>query len=240
MKPDLSIVMCAYNEIGRIQSAIDDLDAAAANQYGTYEVFILDNGSTDGTKQLLEKLHRPGIKVIFNETNLGKGGSVKKGIKLSTGRYVVVHDCDAEYRATDLWALMDAAKEDGVKMVLGSRWLGGGDSYKYVANYIGVKFLTHLTNLLYGSTLTDAATALKLMDGKVARDLNLISNGFELDFEIVARMLRLGHKITERQAEYFPRSKEEGKKVRAVRDGIRSLAVLIRDRFLLKRQFTVS
>ena len=239
MTPELSIIMCAYNEMGRIQLAIDDvITAASVGGHESFEIIILDNGSTDGTREWLATLHLDNVSVILNEANLGKGGSVKTGIQMSRGRYVVIHDSDGEYLASDIWDLLDVAKNGGLKMVLGSRWLGGNASYLYFSNYIGVKCLTFLTNLLYRSRLTDAATALKLFEGEVVRRLRLQSSGFSLDFELVARMSRLGYKIGEIRVDYFPRSKEDGKKVRSFRDGLLSLGVIFRDRILPLGRFT--
>ena len=236
--PDLTFIMCAYNEIDRIQSALDDLYTSVEGRTETFEVIVIDNGSGDGTREWLEKVDLLNLSVVLNLDNLGKGGSIKKGIALSKGRHVVIHDPDMEYRAADVWRLLDAAREDRSPMVLGSRTLGGHDiSYHYFANYLGVRFLSALVNGLYGSKLTDTATAMKLMDGDMARGLRLQSTGFDLDFELVVRVLRLGHSISECRVDYFPRTKAEGKKLRAWRDGLLALRAIVRDRLLPRSRF---
>ena len=238
--PELTVIMCALNEMGRIQSALDDLMASLDARGESAEVIILDNGSTDGTREWLSTLDLPNVSVVFNDRNLGKGGSIRRGIDLSRGNYVIIHDPDMEYRASDVWPLLDAARDESAAMALGSRILGGGASYHYVANYLGVMFLTAVINRLFGARLTDSATAMKLMKGSHARSLKLESTGFDLDFELVTRTLRLGHRITERRAHYTPRTRAQGKKLRAWRDGLLALRAILRDRFLSRRRFLLS
>ena len=240
MATDLTVIMCTYNEMGRIQRAVDELLVAIRNRTETVETIILDNGSTDGTREWLSTVELPGFKIIFNDRNLGKGGSIQRGIDLSCGKYVVIHDPDMEYVASDIWVLLNAAREESAAMALGSRILGGGVSYHYVANYLGVIFLTAVINRLFGARLTDSATAMKLMKGNHARSLKLESTGFDLDFELVTRTLRLGHRITERRAHYTPRTRAQGKKLRAWRDGLLALRAVLRDRFLSRRRFLLS
>ena len=230
--------MCAYNEIDRIQPALEDVYSSLDGRTNSCEIIILDNGSDDGTREWLQGLKLPEVRVFFNEANLGKGGSIKLGIAASTGRHVVIHDPDMEYKAADVWELLNTAREENAQLVLGSRMLGGENiSYHYRANYVGVMFLAGCINLLYGSRLTDPATAMKMLEGDFARSLKLRSTGFDLDFEIVVRALRLGHKIVEKRVRYIPRTRAEGKKLRAWRDGFLSLRVILRDRILRSRSF---
>ena len=235
---DLTIILCAYNEAGRIEESVDDVYESAKGRSDTFEVIALDNGSTDGTREWLEAAEYPNFKKVFNKVNLGKGGSIKTGIAISKGNYLVIHDPDMEYRASDIWKLLDAARHDDAQMVLGSRTLGEAKpSYHYIANYLGVRFLTGLVNTLFGGKLSDTATAMKLIDGNVGRSLRLHSTGFDLDFELVVRILRLGYLISERRIDYFPRTKAEGKKLRAWRDGLLSMKSILRDRILSKDKF---
>lgn len=237
-QPDLTVILCAYNEMGRIQPALDDLLSSLNGRSDSAEIIILDNCSTDGTREWLSHLSLPRVRVELNETNLGKGGSIKRGFALSQGKYVVIHDPDMEYRAADIWKLLDLARSQGAAMVLGSRVLGGKASYKYFLNYFGVRALTSLTNLLYRCRLTDTATAMKLLEGSLARQMKLASSGFDLDFELVARVLRLGGTMREARVEYHPRTKAQGKKIRAFRDGLAALKVILRDRLVSRTQMT--
>ena len=232
VRPILTIIMCAYNEMGRIQHAVDDALSLVKERSEEIEIIILDNCSTDGTREWLKSLDIPNIKIVFNDHNLGKGGSVKKGISLSRGHYVVIHDPDMEYRAKDIWPLLSNARQDGAGMILGSRVLGGNVRYKYLYNYLGVLFLTMFTNFLYGCRLTDTGTAMKLLDGDLARSLNLKCDGFDLDFELVTKVLRMGRSVMEGVADYYPRTIAEGKKIRPLRDGLLALKIILNDRFL--------
>lgn len=231
-QPDLTILLCVFNEIGRIEAGLQDVLQSIEHRHETVEILIIDNGSTDGTRAWLETVSHPSVRVILNPANLGKGGSIKKGIGLSRGRFVVIHDPDLEYRADDIWGLVERMRETGASMVLGSRILNSPPKYVYALNYWGVVFLTGLINLLYGCRLTDSATAMKLMDGDLARRLLLDSDGFDLDFELVARIARTGGNILECQAAYAPRTKAQGKKIRAVHDGWLALLAILKSRFI--------
>ncbi|MBU2541472.1 MAG: glycosyltransferase family 2 protein [Candidatus Omnitrophica bacterium] len=231
---DLTFIMCAYNEIGRIEKAYEDLLVSLKNRTEQVEILFFDNGSTDGTREWLKAINHPDVQVFFNETNLGKGGSVKRGIGFSRGNYIVIYDPDCEYRAEDVWKCYDHAKETEAAFVLGSRALNGDVKYHYYLNYLGVMFLTFLTNLLYGCKLTDTASATKLFDGNFLRQIILENSGFDLDFELVTRVARLGGKISEVAINYYSRTVEEGKKIRPFQDGFLALKTIIRDRFVTR------
>lgn len=237
-EPELSIVLCCFNEAERIGAALDDVLASMAGRPETVEILVIDNGSTDGTREFLATVDHPAIEVILNERNLGKGGSVKKGLRRARGRHVVIHDPDLEYLAKDIWPLLDLARREEAALVLGSRFLGQGQSAGQTrANYLGVLGLTGMIRLLYGCRITDSATAMKLLRGDLARRLHLECDGFELDFEIVVRIARLGGKILEGPIEYHPRSRAEGKKVHALRDGLRALRPILGDRLRSRQRF---
>lgn len=218
--------------MGRIEAGLQDVLASVAKRSERTEILVIDNRSTDGTREWLEAFPPDGITRIFNERNLGKGGSIKKGIAASRGRRVVIHDPDLEYRADDIWILIDAMRETGASMVLGSRILSERPNYAYVANYWGVIFLTTIINILFGCRLTDSATAMKLMDGELVRSMRWRSNGFNLDFELVSQIAHIGGVIIERQAHYTPRTRAEGKKIRAIKDGVESLLAILRCRLM--------
>jgi len=238
--PDLTVIMPTFNEVERIERALEELISSRNERSERVEIFILDNGSTDGTREILERLDKSEFRVIFNSENLGKGGSIKKAILLSTGRYVVIHDADLEYRAADIWALLDATINADATMGLGSRMIGGKASYEYFTNYLGVRILTWSINLLFRARLTDTATGMKILKGDHARRMNLRCSGFDLDFELVTGTLRLGGTIIETRANYSPRTVAQGKKLRACRDGFAALEAILRDRFRMKRNFTIA
>jgi nucleoside-diphosphate-sugar epimerase len=227
----ITLILCVYNEISRAPKALDDLLGSLERRTEEVEILVIDNSSTDGTREWMKQLQIPLVKTVFNEENLGKGGSIKRGIQMSKGDYVVIHDPDLEYLAEDIWPALDYMIKKKAAMALGSRIFNGKIHTQYIGNYLGVVFLSKLTGFLYSSDLSDTATALKLFQGPVLRSLKLVSNGFDLDFELVTRILRSGHKIVEYPIRYYPRSVDEGKKIKAI-DGLKALKVILRDRFL--------
>jgi glycosyltransferase involved in cell wall biosynthesis len=143
--PDLTIIMCAYNEMGRIQPALEEVLLSLDGHSESVEIIVLDNCSTDGTREWLHGAKQPLVRVELNQSNLGKGGSIKKGIGMSRGCYVVIHDPDLGYRADDIWDLLDLAHQTRASLVLGSRVLGGHARYEYLHNYLGAWFLRTCT-----------------------------------------------------------------------------------------------
>lgn len=227
----LSIITCAYNENRTIREAIDQACAVDLGPGWEKEIIVVDNFSTDGTREFLQSLNLPGVRVVFHPRNLGKGASIRSGIAEAAGDYFVIFDADLEYEAADLARMAAAIVPGETVAVFGSRTLGGRRIYKYAKNYWGVRFLTAVANLLYGSLLTDIATGLKLVRLEVARSLNLGTSGFDLDFEMPCKIIKRGYEITEMPIAYHPRGFEEGKKINAFRDGFRSLWAIVKVRF---------
>jgi dolichol-phosphate mannosyltransferase len=232
----LSIVTCAYNERKTIREAIDQACAVDLGPGWEKEIIVIDNFSTDGTREFLQSLDQQGvgecpIRVVFHPRNLGKGASIRSGIAEAAGDYFVIFDADLEYEAADLARMAATIFPGETVAVFGSRTLGGRRIYKYAKNYWGVRLLTAVANLLYGSHLTDIATGLKLVRLDVARSLNLGTSGFDLDFEMPCKIIKRGYEITEVPIAYHPRSFEEGKKINAFRDGFRSLWAIVKVRF---------
>jgi len=231
----LSVIICVYNERDTVLTVLDRVREVDLGPGWEKEIIIVDNFSTDGTRELLRELDLPDVKVIFHPRNLGKGTSVRTGIAHCTGDYAIIQDADLEYDPAEYPLFLEHVKQDRPAAVYGSRTLGGRAVYKYVANYVGVRFLTWLTNLLYGSRLTDVATGAKMVRVDVLRSLNLTGKGFDLDFELTDKLLRTGHEIVEVPITYRPRTIAEGKKIRPW-DGIWALKVIVRDRFLPMRR----
>jgi glycosyltransferase involved in cell wall biosynthesis len=227
----LSIITCAYNENRTIREAIDQASAVDLGPGWEKEIVVVDNFSTDGTREFLQSLDLPNVRVVFHPRNLGKGASVRTGIAEVSGDYFVIFDADLEYEAADLAHLAAAVVPGETVAVFGSRTSGGRRIYKYAKNYWGVRFLTAVANLLYGSHLTDIATGLKLVRLEVARSLKLGTSGFDLDFELPCKIIKHGYEIAEVPIAYHPRGFEEGKKINAFRDGFRSLWAIVKTRF---------
>jgi dolichol-phosphate mannosyltransferase len=233
----LTIILCVYNEKNRIERAYQQLQSQLTGSKHQSEVIIIDNGSSDGTRDWLKTVSEPNTTVIFNESNLGKGGSIKLGIRLSKGEYILIHDPDLEYDAKDILPLINLALTRKADLALGSRVLGGTNiSYKYLQNYIGVAVLTKIINMLYRSNITDPATAMKLMKASFIKNICLKNSGFNLDFEIVVKTLRLSGTVVENRISYYPRTKAEGKKLNAWKDGFASLITILINRFQTKEK----
>lgn len=225
----LSVIICCYNERATIQDVIDRTRAVDLGSGWTREILVVDNFSTDGTREILQQMDDPEIRVIFHERNMGKGMSIRTGIANMTGDYMIIQDADAEYDPAEHPRFCVKADETGAAAIFGSRVLGGDVKYKYAHAYLGVRVLTAITNLLFGGHLTDVATATKMVRGDVVKSLNLTTTDFNLDFELPNKILLSGHDIIEIPITYNPRTYEEGKKIRT-RDGLRALVTMMRDR----------
>ena len=227
----LSIIICVYNERETIQTVLERVREVDLGPGWEKEIIVVDNFSTDGTREFLQELGLPDVRVIFHPRNLGKGTSVRTGLAHATGDYAIIQDADLEYDPGEYHLFLERIGSERPAAVYGSRTMGGRAVYKYVTNYLGVRFLTWLTNLLYGARLTDVATGAKMVRLDVARSLNLTGAGFDLDFELTDKLLRAGHRIVEVPITYRPRTIAEGKKIRPW-DGLWALKVIIRDRLL--------
>ena len=225
----LSVIICCYNERATIRSVIDETRSVDLGSGWDREILVIDNFSVDGTREILEQIERGEVRVFLHERNLGKGASIRTGIANMTGDYMLIQDADREYDPFEHPKFCRKVEETGAAAVFGSRVLGGKARYKYARNYIGVRFLTFMTNLLFGGKLTDVATATKMVRADLAKGLNLTSSGFDLDFELPDKILLSGNKILEIPIKYEPRTYEDGKKIKPL-DGLRALMVMFRDR----------
>jgi len=225
----LSVIICCYNEQATIRDVINRTAAVDLGPGWTREIVVVDNFSTDGTREILRQIDDPQVRVIFHERNKGKGMSIRTGIDAMTGDYMIIQDADAEYDPAEHPRFCRKADETNAAAIFGSRVLGGDVKYKYAHAYFGVRFLTAMTNLLFGGRLTDVATATKMVRADVVKSLNLTTTDFNLDFELPDKILLSGHNIIEIPITYNPRTYEEGKKIRT-RDGLRALVTMLRDR----------
>jgi dolichol-phosphate mannosyltransferase len=228
----LSVIICAYNERETILQILERVHAVHIDGWEK-EVIVVDNCSTDGTRELLRQINHPHTRIIYQPRNMGKGTSIRTAIDYLTGDYAVIQDADLEYSPEDHRQLA-AEAEGGAAAIFGSRTLGGDAAYEYAYAYWGVRFLTAVTNILFGSRLTDVATATKMVRADILKSLNLVGSGFDLDFELPNKLLLAGFDIVEVPISYRPRTYEEGKKIR-VKDGVQALLVMLRDRLRLSR-----
>jgi len=229
----LSVVMPVYNERGTILEILDRVRAVEIDK----EIIIVDNCSTDGTREIVEQIDFPEVRAIFQDRNRKKGNSVKKGIAAAEGEYTIIQDADLEYDPRDYLPLLEEAERDEVLAVLGSRMLGAalrGESLPLNSFSLGRDFLNDWFNMLFEANLTDIATCYKLAPTRFLQSLDLVSDGFDLDFELPAKFVlaarRRGQVVRELPIRYYPRSLEEGKKIRWT-DGVASLSAITRFRF---------
>jgi dolichol-phosphate mannosyltransferase len=227
--PKLSIIICVFNEAVSALSVIEKVRAVQLSAGWSKEIIIVDNCSTDGTREQLQRLMCPDVRVIYHERNLGKGASVRTGFGAAGGDYGVIQDADFEYDPNELALFTAKASETGAAAVFGSRTLGGRHIYKYAQNYWGVRVLTALTNVLFGGHLSDVAVATKMVKVAVFHALNLQGSAFDLDFELPCALLQHKYSIEEVPVSYRPRTVEEGKKIRWT-DGLHALWVILKMR----------
>ena len=223
----LSIIIPVYNEEKTLSKIISKINDTSLGDYER-EIIIIDDASTDKTSETINKLKkRYGyIKSFRHDKNQGKGAAIRTGIKNLHGDFVIIQDADLEYDPLDipkLLAFRDVKKFD---VVYGSRILNKNNKYSYYSYLLGNFVLNKVTNLLYGLNLTDMETCYKLIPAKIIKELRLVSNGFDIEPEITAKIALRGYKIGEMPINYIPRSKEEGKKIRW-RDGLIALWTLL-------------
>ena len=227
----LSVIICAYNERETILQVLEGTRAALLGGGRDKEILVIDNCSTDGTRELLQGLDMPDVRVILQPRNLGKGASIRAGFAQAGGEYGFIQDADLEYDPADQPRFVAKACQENLDAVYGSRTLGGQAVYVYAANYWAVRGLTGLTNLLFGARYTDVATASKLVRTSIFRSLNLRGSGFDLDFELSNKLARGRYRVGEIAIRYRPRTIAEGKKIRAA-DGLAALRAIVRDKFV--------
>jgi glycosyltransferase involved in cell wall biosynthesis len=231
--PDgLSILMPVYNEIERVERALEE--TLAITLPVPFEVVVVDDGSTDGTTDLLRTRSWPeNVRVHFHKKNAGKGAAVQTGLKDARMRYTAILDADLEYDAQDLAAVLEPLRTvDGVDAVFGFREFDGYSSHSFLY-VLGNKAVTLAANVLFNVYIRDLSCCHKGLPTELFRQLPLRSKGFTLESEMTARLLKRGCRIYEVPVRYRARTSEEGKKLTAA-DGFRVLWMLFRCRFLTR------
>ncbi len=226
----LPVIMPVYNE----RETVEEVVKAVLATGRVYELLLVDDGSTDGTRQLYPQLQAldPAVKVILHKENQGKGGALRSGIAAASGDIVIIQDADLEYDPRDYPDLLRPIEEGKAAVVYGSRFRGGPSKTMFFWNMVGNKFLTLVTNILYNTILTDIETCYKAFRVEVIKGIPLRARGFDFEPEVTAKVLKRGHRIYEVPISYNGREYDEGKKIRPLRDGPIALWCLVKYRFV--------
>jgi glycosyltransferase involved in cell wall biosynthesis len=223
--PFVSIVVPAYNEAGTIQEVLRRLDGVPFRR----EVIVVDDGSTDGTADLVDGVE--GVRLIRRARNAGKGAAVRDGIAATSGAIVVIQDADLEYDPKDLPKLLEPLFEGRADAVYGTRLRGGEPQRAHLFwHHLGNRFLSLMTNVLFNTTISDMEVGYKAFRGDLIRGIRLVSDDFRFEPEVTAKVLKTpGVRLYEIPISYYGRTFEEGKKI-TWRDGVRAVGALIRFR----------
>jgi len=219
--------MPVFNERVRLERAVDAvLEAKVADRF---ELLIVDDGSTDGTRDILRQgSWPPEVRILYHDRNRGKGAAIRTALVEARGVYTTIMDADLEYEPTDIPALLARLRDGDAQAVFGTRGFQSHSAYSFWY-VVGNRAVTFAANLLYNSWVSDMMTGQKAMPTDLFRSLDLRERGFAIEGEITARLLRRGIRIYEVPIGYTARSRAEGKKLTAL-DGLRVLRTLIRCR----------
>lgn len=241
--PRLSVVIPVYNERATIEELLRRVQAVHVEK----EIIVVDDGSTDGTREFLQELaagvgHNPAvimlpsaraelrvdnIRVFFQDKNCGKGAALRRGFREAQGEIVIVQDADLEYDPQEYRQLLEPIERDAADVVYGSRFLGGPHRVLFFWHSIGNRFLTTLSNMFTNLNLSDVWTCYKAFRREVFQDLDLRENRFGFEPEITAKVARRNWRLYEVPISYYGRTYAQGKKI-TWKDGMRGIWCVIR------------
>ena len=223
----LSVIVPSFNEAKTIKTIISRLKKLNLKKT-KLEIIVVNDASTDNTKKILKTIK--GITVITHKENKGKGAAIRAGLKHVTGDYTLIQDADLEYDPQDIISLINPVATDKAEVIYGSRFLGPHKNMLFW-HFLGNKFLSFVTNILFNTTLSDMEVCYKLIPTKLIKSFNLKSDRFGFEPEITAKILKQGFRIYEVPISYSGREFSEGKKI-TWRDGIKAFFLLIKFRFI--------
>jgi len=224
----LSVIMPVYNEVDTIREIVRRVQDVGL----VHEIVIVDDGSEDGTRELLADLKKlPDVRVILHDCNQGKGAAVVTGMKAATGDIMLIQDADLEYDPRDYPSLLKPIEEGIADVVYGSRFLGGPRRPIYFWNMVANKILTFVTNILYNNILTDMETGYKCFRREVVEGMTIRAKRFDFEPEFTAKILKRKVRIFEVPITFNPRLYSEGKKITAW-DGVIAFWTLLKFRFI--------
>jgi glycosyltransferase involved in cell wall biosynthesis len=222
----LSVVMPAYNEINTIEEIIRRVMAVDLEK----ELVIVDDGSTDGTREFLGKLSDPRIRVIFHEKNMGKGAAVRRGIEEAAGEVIVIQDADLEYDPEEYHQLIEPIDKGLADVVYGTRFGGRTSRVHLFWHYLGNRMLTLCSNMFTNLNLTDMEVCYKMFKSSIIKNIHLRSNRFGFEPEVTAKVARMRCRIYETPVSYAGRDYSEGKKI-GWKDGVNAIYCILRYHF---------
>lgn len=224
----LSVIIPVYNEVRTIEEIIRRVKATGLAD----EILAIDDGSVDGSRELLERLNQDGkVTVVYHEYNQGKGKAVRTGIQNASGDLILIQDADLEYDPREYPTMLRPIQEGIADVVYGSRFLGAGRRPVLFWNMVANKILTLVTNILYNNILTDMETGYKLFRREVVQNIPLRAYGFEFEPEFTAKILKRKARIYEVPITFNPRDYSEGKKIK-MKDAFIAIWTLFKYRFV--------
>ncbi|QEC49571.1 glycosyltransferase family 2 protein [Baekduia soli] len=229
--PLVSILVPAYGEAGTIGEVVRRVLALDGLEI---ELLVIDDGSTDATVPAAREAAAgdPRLRVLTHDRNRGKGAAVRTGIEASRGDIVVIQDADMEYDPRDLPKVLQPLLDGAADVVYGTRLRGGEPQRAHLFwHFVGNRFLSLLTNILFNTTISDMEVGYKAFRGDLIRSFRLVSDDFAFEPEVTAKVLRTpGVRLYEIPISYYGRSYDEGKKI-TWRDGFKAVWTLLRFRF---------
>jgi len=224
----ISVVIPVFNEKETIETIVNKVYALDFDK----EIIVVDDCSTDGTREILERMETEGIKKVFLPENRGKGAALRKGFELVVGDIVAIQDADMEYDPQELKLLAEPIIRGVADVVYGSRLSGGKAQRVYMFwHLVGNKFLTLVANILYNTTLSDMESCYKVFRSRILNEIKLNSSRFEIEVELTAKFCKNKYRIYEMPISYYGRTYDEGKKI-TWKDGLSALWNLIKYRFV--------
>jgi dolichol-phosphate mannosyltransferase len=220
----LSVIMPVHNEVHTIREALRQVQEVDLEK----EIIIVDDHSSDGTRDILSQIADDGVKVVYHAQNLGKGSAIRTALQHVTGDIIIIQDGDLEYDPADYYKLIEPIVEGRASVVYGSRFLGEISNMN-LWNYIANKILALTASLLFLNWITDEGTCYKVFKADLLKSLDLKCTGFDFCPEVTAKVRKRGYKIVEVPISYRGRSVDEGKKIRW-QDGLRAFLALIKYR----------